>query len=140
LLARTRFLLKTPEGADIFERLKAGAANEWSIGYNVTAHDFKMERTRAGTETMRELTGVQLLEYSPVLWGMKSATSTLSAKTRSFRGTPTRTLSPYEAEMLKSADSALAEIEQREMYALIKREAMLAMVDYELRELRRMGV
>ncbi len=78
--ARTQFLLDTPEGKGAFERIKAGAVDEWSFGYDALDVDFS-KATRDGKEfTVRNLRTVKLYEYSPVLWGMNAATVTLGIK------------------------------------------------------------
>jgi phage head maturation protease len=77
LLATTQFLMSTPEGKGAFERLKAGLIDEWSFGYDAISPDFSKGTDGA---TVRNLREVRLWEYSPVLWGMNPATSTLGAK------------------------------------------------------------
>jgi HK97 family phage prohead protease len=81
LWTKTQFLLDTPEGAGAFARLKAGVLDEWSIGYDALDTDFGKVTGPDGQEkTVRNLRTIKLFEYSPVLWAMNSATSTLSAK------------------------------------------------------------
>jgi len=81
LWAKTQFLLDTPEGLGAFKRIKAGAVDEWSIGYD--ALDFDYERSEEDGKTIqdiRHLRTLRLWEYGPVIWGMNPATMTLSAK------------------------------------------------------------
>ncbi len=80
LWAKIQFLLDTPEGDGAFKRIKAGVLDEWSIGYDALDTDYS-KAVRDGKEiTIRNLRTCKLYEFSPVLWGMNSATSTLSAK------------------------------------------------------------
>lgn len=80
LWAKTQFLLDTPEGDGAFKRIKAGVLDEWSIGYDALDTDYS-KAVKDGKEiTVRNLRTCKLYEFSPVLWAMNSATSTLSAK------------------------------------------------------------
>lgn len=76
--AKVQFLMDTPEGAGAFTRIKTGAVDQWSFGYDAVQHDFTKDEEG---ETIRNLREVKLYEISPVLWGMNPATVTLSAKT-----------------------------------------------------------
>lgn len=81
LKAVTQFLLNTPEGRGVFERLKSGAVDEWSIGYEPLDIDFSSREMPNGDEmTVRNLRTVKLYEYSPVLFAMNPATTTESVK------------------------------------------------------------
>lgn len=89
--AETRFNLKTSKGHDTFHLLKAGDLKEWSFGFAIVKSDFetvKAKNDRLGwtladdgdeirIQNLREL---ELFEYSPVIWGANSATSTVGAK------------------------------------------------------------
>jgi HK97 family phage prohead protease len=78
--AKVQFLMSTPEGKGAFERIKSGALDEWSFGYDALDKDYG-ESTKDGQKvTVRNLRSVKLYELSPVLWGMNPATATLSAK------------------------------------------------------------
>lgn len=100
LWAKTQFLLSTPEGRGAFERLKTRAVDEWSIGYDSLDKDYSRV-TRDGKDvTVRNLRTVKLYEYSPVIWGMNSATATLSAKsTEPTEGKPYQTI--HEGDVWK---------------------------------------
>lgn len=76
LMARTQFLMDTEEGRGIFNRIKAGAIDEWSIGYDAVDHDF----SNSDNGPIRNLRQIRLWEYSPVVFGMNPATTTLNAK------------------------------------------------------------
>lgn len=80
LYTKTQYLLNTPEGRGVFERIKAGALSEYSIGFD--ALDTNMERlNREGqTQVVRHIRQVRLWEYSPVVFGMNPATATVSVK------------------------------------------------------------
>ena len=80
LLVQTQYLLDTPEGAGAFKRIKAGAIDEYSIGYDVLDKDYSEITIDGEDQTVRNLRTLRLWEYSPVLWGMNAATRTLSAK------------------------------------------------------------
>ncbi len=78
--AITQFLMDTPEGKGVFIRIKEGAIDEWSFGYDALDKDYS-KITKDGKEiTVRNIRTIKLYEYSPVLWGMNQATSTQSAK------------------------------------------------------------
>lgn len=81
LRVKTQFLMNTPEGRGAFERIKAGAIDEYSIGYEPIVQDFSTVTAPDGkVRNVRNLREVRLLEYSPVIWGMNPATSTLDVK------------------------------------------------------------
>ena len=84
LYVKTKFLLDTPEGAGAFARIKAGAVDEYSIGYDAMDSDYG-KTTKDGKEmTVRNLRTIKLWEYSPVVFGMNPVTVTLSAKEAPF--------------------------------------------------------
>jgi len=78
--AKVQFLLDTPEGAGAFSRIKAGAVDEWSFGYDVMDKDYTEVNGPAGPTMARNLRTIKLYELSPVIWGMNEATMTTSAK------------------------------------------------------------
>jgi len=85
--ARTQFLMETDEGKGAFIRIKEGAVHEWSFGYDALDYDYEEIELAAKDEesddekvTVRNLRTLKLYEYSPVLWGMNEATTTLDAK------------------------------------------------------------
>ena len=80
LLVKTQFLMNTPEGAGAFERIKAGAVDEYSIGYDALDADYSTATKDGGEITVRNLRTIKLWEYSPVIFAMNPATATLSAK------------------------------------------------------------
>jgi phage head maturation protease len=80
VLARTQFLMNTPEGRGVFDRLAAEAIEEWSYGYDTVVTDFDKVIVDGEERVARNLREIKLYEYSPVLWGMNPATVTMSAK------------------------------------------------------------
>lgn len=66
-----REYLDTPRGNEILIGIKAGAIEEMSYAYDVTAHDYT---DVPGLGTVREIRGVTLYDISDVLWGMNPAT------------------------------------------------------------------
>lgn len=79
--ATTQFLIETPEGKGVFQRIKAGAVDEFSYGYDPITYDHEDVISKGGEAvTARNLREVKFYEYSPVIWGMNPATGTLSAK------------------------------------------------------------
>lgn len=80
LVATTQFLLDTPEGRGVYDRIKAGAVDEYSIGYDPILADYATVETPEGKKTIRNLRELRLYEYSPVVFAMNPATQTLSAK------------------------------------------------------------
>jgi len=78
--ARVQFLMETPEGKGAFERIKAGAVDEWSFGYDALDKDYSKGIKDGKEVNVRNLRTVKLYELSPVLWGMNPATMTMSAK------------------------------------------------------------
>ena len=80
VIAKTQFLMNTPEGRGVFNRIKAGALDEWSYGYDALDTDHSKITVNGIEQTVRNLRAIKLYEYSPVLWGMNPATMTMSAK------------------------------------------------------------
>ena len=82
LYTKTQYLTETPEGMGVFQRIKAGAIDQYSIGYDTIKGgvDYETLTDKDGTHTTRVLKELRLFEYSPCVWAMNSATTTLSAK------------------------------------------------------------
>lgn len=80
IMAKTQFLMDTPEGRGIFVRVKENAINEWSYGYDALDVDYETIKRGGEDVIVRNLRTVRLWEYGPVLWGMNSAAVTLGAK------------------------------------------------------------
>ena len=94
LMARTQFLMDTPEGRGAFVRIRDGAVDQYSIGYDALDVDFTEEQKDddGPAETVRNLRTIRLWEYSPVAFAMNPATETVRAK---------------EAESLSTAKQAI---------------------------------
>lgn len=80
LWATTQFLVDTPEGAGIFARIKAGACDQYSIGYDPIVADYSTVEKDGVKSSVRNLREIRLWEYSPVVFGANPATNTISAK------------------------------------------------------------
>ncbi len=81
LYTKTQYLMDTPEGKGAFQRIAAGAVDEYSIGYDALDVDYSKVKTPSGSErTARNLRTLKWYEYSPVLFAMNEATTTMSAK------------------------------------------------------------
>lgn len=81
LLTETQYLMETPEGKGAFDRIKSGAVNEYSIGFDVLDVDYGKVKGADGREkVVRNIRTVRLWEYSPVIWGANPATATVQAK------------------------------------------------------------
>ena len=79
LVAKTQFLMSTEEGRGAFIRIRDGAVDEYSIGYEPIKGATEFTQ-REGLPPVREMKEIKLYEYSPVLFGMNSATMTISSK------------------------------------------------------------
>jgi phage head maturation protease len=80
LYTKTQYLIKTPEGLGVFHRIDQDAINEYSIGYSVLDADHSRVEVDGKKIPVRNIRTVKLWEYSPVIWGMNEATTTVSAK------------------------------------------------------------
>lgn len=90
LWTKTQYLLETPEGLGAFIRLKAGAVDEYSIGYDCMQAEYRQMPNMDGkTTNVRIMTEIRLWEYSPVIFGANPATGTTDVK--SGRVIPTKT-------------------------------------------------
>ena len=88
LLVETQFLINTPEGKGVFDRIKVGAIDEYSIGYDALDFDFSHANVNGKEITVRNLKTIKLYEYSPVIFAMNDATMTLGAKGKFKADTP----------------------------------------------------
>jgi phage head maturation protease len=73
LMARTQFLMDTPEGKGAFVRIRDGAVGEYSIGYDPLDFDFSEEQLDGKSVSVRNLRQIRLWEYSAVPFGMNPA-------------------------------------------------------------------
>lgn len=80
LMAKTQFLMDTPEGKGVFQRIKAGALDEFSFGYNALDYDYEMVETKGTKRKVRNLRTVRLWEYGPSVIGANPAAVSISSK------------------------------------------------------------
>lgn len=82
LYTKTQYLLDTHKGSEIFKRIKAGALNQYSIGFTVPKGkiDFTTEIVNGVKTQIRNIREIILYEWSSVIWGMNPLTSTLGIK------------------------------------------------------------
>jgi HK97 family phage prohead protease len=80
LYTKTQYLMNTPEGKGAFERIKAGAVDEYSFGYDAVQVDFDEVERGDQKISVRNLRQVRLWEYSPVVFAMNAATATVGVK------------------------------------------------------------
>jgi uncharacterized protein len=78
LYAKTQFVLGVQRGRESYELYKAGAMDEWSIGFDAITTQWE----KANEVTYRRIKEIKLWEYSPVTWGANPGTTTTSVKTR----------------------------------------------------------
>ena len=76
LFAQTQFVLDVQRAREDFALYKAGAMNEWSIGFDTLESDMD----KGNGETFRRIKEVRMWEYSPVTWGANQATMTTAVK------------------------------------------------------------
>jgi HK97 family phage prohead protease len=106
LWTQTQYLLDTPEGKGAFERIRAEAIDEYSIGFNAMQYEIRKLTAGQGEKTVRLIKEVRLWEYSPVLWGMNPATATVSAKRTEGNFWDAATLITSAAEVLDAEQKA----------------------------------
>ena len=76
LFTKTQIVMDVQRGREAFALYKAGAMDEWSIGFNSMDEWFE-ECEKVSYRHLRE---IRLWEYSPVTWGANAATTTVSVK------------------------------------------------------------
>ncbi len=77
LFARTQFVMDTQLGRETYALYKAGAMDEWSIGFDPLQFEYVKDDEDT---TLRILKEIRLWEYSPVTWGMNPGTMTTGVK------------------------------------------------------------
>jgi HK97 family phage prohead protease len=82
LYTKTQYALEVPEGDGVYKRIKASLVDEYSIGYESLDEDYERRVAEGETIVVRNIRTVKLWEYSPVIWGMNPATTTLGVKAR----------------------------------------------------------
>lgn len=86
--------METQFGRETYALYKAGAMDEWSIGFDPLIY----EHVRRGDVDCRLLKELRLWEYSPVTWGMNQATITTAVKNDSRPASPDAGTSPDRLE------------------------------------------
>ena len=85
LLIKGKFNLNTQRGKEAFSDISEGIIDEFSIGYTVNTD-------QVGSDGVRELLDVNLMEWSPVLVGANPSTALLSLKSQMNFDTDCETL------------------------------------------------
>lgn len=81
LLTTTQYLMDTVEGAGAFARIRAGAIDEYSIGFQTIRSEMRQVPGPDGKPLyVRYIKEIKLWEYSPVVWGANPATVTVGVK------------------------------------------------------------
>lgn len=81
LYTKTQYLLNTPEGLGAFIRIQEGAIDQYSIGFEAYDVTYKKVKNSEGKEVVvRSIGTVSLWEYSPVIFAMNAATTTVAVK------------------------------------------------------------
>jgi len=87
----TQYLMNTPEGLGAFNRVAAGAVNEYSIGFDlVDRPEYRKMNWRGKEINVRVLKQVRLWEVSDVIFGLNPATTTTLVKEMTADGPITR--------------------------------------------------
>ncbi len=127
LLCKMQMLLNTPEGKGAYERLSAGAIDDWSFAYNVVRADFSKEEIDGKQVTTRNLHELDIMEYGPCVFGMHPGTSTVSAK-RYPRRKITGAMDDIEF-------GAIDRMVSKGLSSIVPKERLLLYLDRELAEL-----
>ena len=77
LFIKAQFMLDDPASAAIFRRIKAKAAREWSIGFDVLESGYSKG---PDGRTVRVITKARIWEASVVIFGANQGTSTIEAR------------------------------------------------------------
>lgn len=79
LYTKTQYLMDTKEGQGVFQRIDAGAIDEYSIGFDALKEEWgEYELADGETQRARHIREIRLWEYSPVIWGA-NVTRTIDA-------------------------------------------------------------
>lgn len=83
LFTSTQFVLDVQRAREDFALYKAGAMDEWSIGFDTLDSDMDKDDNSVAFRRIKE---VRLWEYSPVTWGANQATITTDVKDNEATG------------------------------------------------------
>lgn len=111
LFTSTQFDMQDDNSKTIFNKLANGFINEWSIGFQIPRgkSDRATVVTDDGEIVVRNIREIMLFEFSPVIFGMNSATTTIGAKTLA----ESETIEQYQAskkEALNQKQGGLIEL------------------------------
>ncbi len=87
LFTSSQFMLDDPKSSAVFRRLKVGAVNQYSIGFQIVKQDWNEQEIPQGSGSFREIRNIReirLFEYSPVLFAANPATVTVGVKNAAF--------------------------------------------------------
>ncbi len=77
----TQYMKSDERSWAVFQRLREGYVNEYSIGFDIMQADNSKVTTPDGkSKVVRNIRQLRLWEYSPVIWGMNPATGSVSVK------------------------------------------------------------
>lgn len=107
LLTQTQYDMDTPEGLGAFNRIKSGSINEYSIGYEAVDSDRQVLEIDGKRVNVRNIRQIKLWEFSPVIWGMNPATTTVDAKEMTDDGPVARFGDYLHGELLRTAHYCL---------------------------------
>lgn len=110
LYAKTQFILDVQRGREAVALYRAGAMDEWSIGFDAVAAEWNKENDKS----FRLLGEIRLWEYSPVTWGANPGTTTTSVKNSDQGSEVARRLAALlgmDADL--NEEELLAEVEKR---------------------------
>ena len=84
LFTSTQFMLDDDRSRGAFNRLKSGAINQFSIGFEIMKQDFSEENFGTEDEPLikhiRNIREIKLYEYSPVIFAANTATAVAGVK------------------------------------------------------------
>lgn len=136
LWTQTQYLMDTPEGKGAFSRIKAGAINEYSIGYEVLDWNYDEILIDGKKVRVRVLRSIKLWEYSPVIWGMNQATATVGAKEYTADGAIARFGDYFHGELLECAHRCLDDRYAYGFFSLEEYNKLLESVTSQLAAMR----
>lgn len=94
LYTKTQYMMDDERSRAVFNRVKEGLIDEYSIGYDPIKVDYETVEDEDGKEKqVRHLRELRLWEYSPVIFAMNPATATVAAK-----GLAQRTMTELEKQ------------------------------------------
>lgn len=86
LYVEIQFMLDDEISKGIFNRIKTGVIDEYSIGFEIIEQEYRTVQTDEGERGIRFIKEIKLYEVSPVIFAMNDATTTVSAKNKAGAG------------------------------------------------------